>query len=317
MADQAAFIDVQNLHLDYVLSRPWYFLFSHSRSSHSALNNITFQLPPGAQVTLFGHAAAGKSSLLRLMTGQLTPSRGRILINDRRPQNIKGLSAGYVSAEESENNRDTGYQVLEAYAATHQVGGAPERIRAVSDYLRLNDFIHRPADTLSLTQKLQLNLARAAISNSPLILLDDVTDQLGAKYIRQILTDLFAGRTVIVGTRRAKAADALRLPVLLLHNGHLVHQGTIDEISLDLSCPRVVDVWVEGLRYDLLRQLRRHAGVLDARLIPSHQFAGQRLRITLYSARYLPSMYDLVSQAPLIKVYEIPPSLTDILPRLS
>jgi ABC-type multidrug transport system ATPase subunit len=176
--------------------------------------------------------------------------------------------------------------------------------------------VHRPADTLSLTQKIKLNLARAAISDSPLILLDDVTDQLGADYIGQLLPELFFGRTVIVGTRQAKDTDALQLPVLLLHHGCLIHQGTIDEISLDLSCPRVVDVWVEGLRYDLLRQLRQHSGVLEARLIPSHQFVGQRLRITLFSARYLPAMYDLVSQAPLIKVAEIPPSLTDILPRL-
>lgn len=283
----------------------------------SALNNVTFQLPQATQCTLFGHSAAGKSSLLRLLTGQLSPSRGRITINGRRPQAIKGLSAGYVSAEETESSRDTGYQVLQAYTSTHQVTDAAERLRSVSDQMHLNEFIHRPADSLSLTQKLKLNLARAAISDTPLILLDDVTDQLGAKYIRNLLAETFAGRTVIVATRQARAADVLQLPVLLLHHGCLVHQGTIDEISLDLSCPRVVDVWVEGLRYDMLRQLRRHSGVLEARLIPSHQFAGQRLRITLYSARYLPAMYDLVSQAPLIKVLEIPPSLTDILPRLS
>ncbi len=317
MADQTAFIDVHSVHLDYVLSRPWFFFFGGNKSTHAALNNITFQLPQATQCTLFGHTAAGKSSLLRLLTGQLAPSRGRILINGRRPDEIKSLSAGYVSAEETENSRDTGFQVLQAYSATHQVADASERIRHVCDYLRLNEFIHRPADSLSLTQKLQLNLARAAISDAPLILLDDVTDQLGAKYMRRLLAELFLGRTVIIATRQARAADTLHLPVLLLHHGTLVHQGTIDAISLDLSCPRVVDVWVEGLRYDLLRQLRRHTGVLEARLIPSHQFAGQRLRITLFSARYLPAMYDLVSQAPLIKVLEIPPSLNDILPRLS
>ncbi|HBE90865.1 MAG: hypothetical protein A3E37_03875 [Candidatus Andersenbacteria bacterium RIFCSPHIGHO2_12_FULL_46_9] len=316
MADQTAFVDVHSVHLDYVLSRPWFYFFGGNKSTHSALNNITFQLPQATQCTLFGHSAAGKSSLLRLLTGQLLPSRGRITINGRRPGDFKGLSAGYVSAEETENSRDTGYQVLQAYTSTHQVSDAAERIRNVGDQMRLNEFLHRPADTLSLTQKLKLNLARAAISDTPLILLDDVTDQLGAKYIRNLLSETFAGRTVIVATRQARAADVLQLPVLLLHHGSLVHQGTIDEISLDLSCPRVVDVWVEGLRYDMLRQLRHHTGVLEARLIPSHQFAGQRLRITLYSARYLPAMYDLVSQAPLIKVLEIPPSLTDILPRL-
>ena len=104
--------------------------------------------------------------------------------------------------------------------------------------------------------------------------------------------------------------------MLLLHGGQLAHRGTIDEIATNLSCPRLVDVWVEGLRYDLLRQLRQHAGVIEARLIPTSSFAGQRLRITLRSARYLPSMYDLVSQAPLVRVEELPASLYDILNRI-
>jgi hypothetical protein len=121
----------------------------------------------------------------------------------------------------------------------------------------------------------------------------------------------------LVATRQAAIADQLGLPLLLLHHGALTHLGSIEEIAYDLSCPRIVDVWVEGLRYDLLRQVRRHSGVTEARLVPSAEFSGQRLRITLLSSRYLPSLYDLVSQAPLIRVEELPPSLNDIVSRLS
>jgi len=316
MADQTAFVEVHHLFVDYPLTNPLLSFLGGSRQTHSALRDISFQLPQGAQITVFGPPTSGKSTLLRTLTGLLQPSRGHVLINGQHPRQIKHIAAGYVSAEESENNKATGHSILHAYAKTHQINQASAKIGEVSDVLGLSGFIHRPASSLSLTQRLHLNLARAAISDSPLILLDDLTDQLGASYVAQLLPTIFSGRTVLIATRLAKAADNLQLPVLLLHQGSLSHQGTIDEIALDTSCPRVVDVWVEGLRYDLLRKLRKHAGVIEARLIPSNQFAGQRLRVTLHSSRYLPALYDLVSQAPLIQVEEIPPSLNDILPRL-
>ena len=148
------------------------------------------------------------------------------------------------------------------------------------------------------------------------MLLDDTADQLGVNTMRQLLTTLFSGRTVIHTTRFASTAEKMKLPILLIHKGTIAHHGTIDQIAADLSCPRIVDIWIEGLRYDLLRKLRQHAGVIEARLIPSSRFSGQLLRVTLRSSRYMPAMYDLVSQAPLIKVTELPPSFSDIIRRL-
>ena len=316
MADQAAFIEVQHLHFHYTLSQKRFLFLSGSVQTHSVLRDINFQLPQGAHITLFGKEATGKSTLLQLLTGKLKPNKGYVLINGKKPDLIKHASTGYVSSQRNNNQKETCFEALHSHAKTQRIEDPTSRVSSISDLLKLSHFLHRPINSLSTTQQLRLNLARAAICDTPLVLLDDVTNYFNPKYIKHLLNTLFSGRTMIIATHSAKAADRLALPVLLLHKGTLIHQGTIDEIALDTSCPRIVDVWVEGLRYDILRKLRKHTGIIEARLIPSDQFAGQRLRVTLRSARYLPTMYDLISQANLVQVEEIPPSLCDIVTRL-
>ncbi len=311
-----SFVDVRGVSVEYQRSPGLLGLLGQRPVAYSALRDITFRFPLGAHITVFGHEGSGKTTLLRLLTGQLMPTTGTVRVNGLSPHAVRHIAAGYVSSEETEPDRETGYQVLTAFARTHNISPAAARVREVSDILKLGERLFTPAQKMSSAGRLRLNLARAALSDAPLILLDDVAEQLGVASLAEITPQLFSGRTVLLATRHASTAETLRLPLLLLHNGRLAHHGTIDEIAADLFCPRLVDVWIEGLRYDLLRQLRKHAGVIEARLIPTSSFSGQRLRITLHSARYLPSIYDLVSQTPLLRVEELPSSFYDIIKRL-
>jgi len=316
MTDESAFIEVHNLHYHYTLAQPRFFFVGAAKETHSVLRDINFQLPQGSKVTLFGREAAGKTTLLRLLAGKLTPSTGYVLINGQKPPTVKHAPSGYVSPIAT-GSKETCHEILYSHARTQKIADPTSQVSNISDRLALSPFLHRGANQLSSTERFKLNLARAAICDTPLVLLDDITNYFSVSYISDLLSDVFSGRTVIIATRSAKAADRLELPVLLLHNGTLSHQGPIDKIALDTACPRIVDVWVEGLRYDILRKLRSQVGVLEARLIPSDQFAGQRLRVVLRSARYLPAMYDLVSQTALVQVEEIPPSLNDVIRRLA
>lgn len=316
MTEPAAFIDVNKASVEYQTSPPLTRLLGVNKKTIPALNNVNFQLPQGSHIVLFGAEASGKSTLLRLLTGVIKPAHGSVTINGKPAHEHRNLAAGYISSEESEPAKDTVHTVLGTFARTHAVPDATTKIGHIIDVLALGNAIHSEARFLSSAQRLKLNIARAALSETPLVLLDDVADQLGVEVTNNILEHLFPGRTVIVATRFTHTVDALELPMMLLHRGTLTHYGTIDEIALNTSTPRLIDVWVEGLRYDLLRQLKSASGVLEAKLIPTSNFSGQKLRVTLHSSRYLPSVYDLLSQAPLIKVEELPPSLNDVISRL-
>lgn len=176
---------------------------------------------------------------------------------------------------------------------------------------------HVGVSHLSTTQRVHSELQRVAASDAPVLLLDDVVDVIGVRECKKLLTTIFAGRCTVIATRNTEIAEQLGLPIYLLHNSSLAHTGTRESIAHDTGVTRIVDAWVEGLRYDLLRKLRAHPGVLEVRLLSADQFDGNRVRITLRNSRYLPSLYDVVSQASLVRIEELPPSLTDILATLN
>lgn len=318
MEQHPSFVTVRKVFVDYRTS-PGVVksLLGGGARTHSVLRDITFALDQGSWATVFGKPASGKTTLLRTLAGVLVPSSGQVVINGQAPQKSKDLAAGYISRDESEPRQETAHDILYAFGNTHAIANLPARIGEVAEQvIGLSSVLYQVVSELSTIERLRLNIARAALSASPIVLFDDTADELGVDELKAILHTLFKGRTVIIATRFVATAEALNLPMLLLHSGNLVHSGTCDEIANSLACPRIVDVWIEGLRYDLLRKLRQHSGVIDVRLLPSSRFSGQRLRITLQSARYLPSMYDTISQAPLVKVQELPASLADILSRL-
>lgn len=312
-----AFVDVQNVALEISAQGSWLSRITGSTPpSHSILQQISFQLALGDQVVLFGAEGSGKTSLLRLLTGIQSPTRGQVIINGRSPAETRHVAAGYVSSEESEPMRETPRQILHAFCSTHGIAKAPGRIRAVSEAISLNTWLDQPTRTLSSSQRVRLNLARAALSEAPLILLDDTADHVGVPAVRDCINRFFAARTVIIATRFPRTAEELDLPVMLLHAGTISHFGTRTAIAGTVPCPRLLTVWIEGLQYSVLRQLRQHPGIIDVRLVPNSQFSGQCLRITARSSRYLPALYDLISHTPLVRVEEEPPSITDLLKHL-
>lgn len=313
----SSFVDVRHVYVDYtppssVLAR----LSGRKHMPHSVLRDITFQLGMGEHAMLYGESGAGKTTLLRTLSGILEPTRGHVHINGKSPAHVRDLAAGYVSAEESEPRKETAGQILHAFARTHGIDNVPASVAKAADELAITPLLERPATSLSTTQRLRVNLARAAISRAPVILLDDVTDQVGAHEVARLLTTTFAGRTIIAATRSVEEAQKLHLPIIILHKGSMPHFGLPDDIAATANCPRVVHAWVEGMRYDMLRSIKHQPGVMEVRLMPSDRFDGQQLRIVVRSSRYLPALYDLISQTPLIQVDEEPVTLSEILAHL-
>ena len=312
-----SFIEVRNVDVSYkpagtMLTK----LTGRPSIPHSVLHDVTFSLDGSDQGVLFGETGAGKSTLFRLMAGAIKPSRGTIKINGQKPQAIPHLAAGYVSPEESEPKSESVQQVLFAFTKQHDISSAPARISEVLEILSISHLASRLVNTLSSTERLRVNIARAALSKAPIILLDDVLDQLGAREVKRIISTVFSGRAVLIATRSVQDAEAMNVPIAILHKGKIVHFGHQQEIAGKATCPRTVNAWVEGLRYDLLRSIKALPGVLEVRLVPTDQFEGQRLKVVVQSSRYLPGLYDLVSQAPLIKIEEEPASLREILTSL-
>lgn len=309
----SSFIEVKHASVDFVEKKHIFSqLLGRPPIANSALQDVSFTLEKGESVALYGAPGSGKTTLLRLLAGALTPQKGSVLINGQNPAASSHM-VDYISLEESEIEDETVHEILHTLAKVRNIRNAAGRVRHVADVLEISPILHRQGGGLSTTERLKVNIAKAALSDAPIVLCDDIADMLGANTVLALRDSLFQDKSFIVSTRSIMVAEELDMPVAILHQGHLLYQGDRYDIAAEAGCPRLVDVWIEELRYDLLRSLRKQAGVLEVQLIPTDQFQGQRLRIRLRSSRYLPSLYDTISQAALVKIDEIPPTLSDII----
>lgn len=310
---EGAFVELRHVHASYKESSTRGALFSKAVSPTAVLKDISFTLESTSHVAVFGYEASGKTTLLKLLSGSLSPDSGSIIINGKAPEKNSMNMAGYVSLEQEDASNETAYEVLHGFGTAHRMENLPSKIADIAQIVGIQHILHRNVSRLSTSERLKVRLAKAVLSEAPLVLLDDVADVLGAEEMEQLLAVAFQGRAVCLTTRSVQIAEALGIPILLLHKSSLAHMGTRDDLAYASGVARVVDAWVEGMRYDLLRKLRSHPGVLEVRLMPTNQFEGIRVRVTIRNSRYLPALYDALSQAPLITIKELPVPLSNIL----
>lgn len=310
---EGAFIHVRHAYVSYKPQGGFKTLLGKKKAAISALSDISFSLEEGSHTVIFGAGASGKTTLLKLLAGTIVPDTGSVTVCGKRPDAKTANVSGYVSLEREEGMDDTVYAMLHEFGTAHDKHHLPSRIGEIANMLGIHSILHRNMRELSVTEYLKTGIVRAALSSAPIILLDDVADILGAEDTKGILRTIFPGKTVCVTARNVQIAEDLDLPILLLHKSSMVHSGTRDAIAHEAGVARIVDAWVEGMRYDMLRKLRTHPGVMEVRLMPTDQFEGTRVRITLRNSRYLPSLYNLMSTAPLVSIEELPPSLAEIL----
>lgn len=308
---EAEFIRVRHAYASYKPTFGFKTLLGKKSDPVIALSDISFSLQQGTHTVVYGASASGKTTLMKLLAGIIIPDSGSVSVHGKRPGSKN--ASGYASLLPEEKNEETIYAMLHEFGDVNGGNHLPSRIGEITQLLGIQNILHRNLDAISLAERARVLIARAALCSAPLVLLDDMADILGAEETKEILRTLFSDRTVCVTTRSVRIAEELDLPILLLHKASIVHSGTRDAIAHEAGVARIVDAWVEGMRYDMLRKLRAHPGVMEVRLMPTDQFEGTRVRITLRNSRYLPSLYNLMSTAPLVSIEEIPPSLAEII----
>jgi sodium transport system ATP-binding protein len=157
---------------------------------------------PGEVFGLLGPNGAGKTTLLRALAGILAPTEGRakILGTDVREEPLTTKrQLGFLSGDTALYQRLTVREILQYFGALHLLdpGALAARIEAVSAELELGPFLDRRAQGLSSGQKQRANLARAFLTDPPVLILDEPTVGL----------DVVSGEFVIQAIRRARAAQ--------------------------------------------------------------------------------------------------------------
>jgi ATP-binding cassette subfamily C protein len=230
--------------------------FSYPDSDQTALNNVSFQIQPGAQVALMGPSGAGKSTIADLLCAVLTPTSGTIvrtkssnLLEDfsgqgrvsyvpQRPGLVSGTILENVALAENEEgvNREQALQALQLASLGDLISDLPDGLDTPLGKLQ---------DGLSGGQMQRLGLARALYTKPGLLVMDEATSALDAESeaeIQKALDSMRGKVTVVLIAHRLNTIQHAD-KVILVEEGQVKDSGAFKElIARNPSVERVVDL---------------------------------------------------------------------------
>jgi branched-chain amino acid transport system ATP-binding protein len=214
----------------------------------TAVDGVDYQIQKGDIQCLIGPNGAGKSTFFGMLTGQLSPTDGRILykgddITDLLPHERarRGISLKfqtlniYEELTVSENLR----------LPCQRVDGETQlQIEELADQVNLIDQLDDPVDNLSHGEQQWLEIGMSIGIEPELLLLDEPTAGMTVEETEQtgnLIKSLVESRemTILVVEHDMKFVRQISEQVTVLHHGGVFRQGTIDEIASDPEVKRI------------------------------------------------------------------------------
>ena len=244
------------------------------------LSDLTVEVPPGI-TGLLGPNGAGKSTFLKLVVGELRPSRGQIQVLGETPFANRALyrRLGFAPQQDALYEHLTGRGFVELVLRLGGFGRQEARQRATRALERvgMGDAMERRCAGYSKGMRQRTKLAQAIAHEPELLVLDEPLtglDPMGRRQMIRLFGELGQqGTAILVSSHVLHEVQALTEQVLLLHRGRLLAQGPVAEIRALLDRhPRRVEIRAREPRR-LAEQLVRREEV------QSLELDGEQLRL--------------------------------------
>lgn len=201
-----------------------------------AVNDISFSIPKGQIVGLLGPNGAGKTTTMRMITGFLVPTEGKILIDDidvtENPVEAK-KKIGYMPESAPLYSDMIVEEYLEYIAQMH--GQNPkERIPALCKECGLKEVMDKKIGELSRGNRQRVSLAHALMNNPEILILDEPTGGLDPNQIedvRSIIREIGKTRTVIISTHILSEVETMCNHVIIISKGKVVADNPTEELK--------------------------------------------------------------------------------------
>lgn len=238
-------------------------------SGHTAVEDISFQVPEGTICGLLGPNGAGKSTTMNVLTGYISASEGKVSIAGwdilEQPAKAKAC-VGYLPEQPPLYLDMTPAEYLD-FAAELKDVARKERSQQVAQVMErtgLVEFQHRLIKQLSKGYRQRVGLAAALLGNPKVIILDEPTvglDPAQVIEIRSLIRELGREHTVILSSHILSEVSALCDHVLIIAKGKLVAQGTPEELARQLEAKTQLRVTALGQAQPVQQALQCLEGV--------------------------------------------------------
>lgn len=231
----AEFDTIRSIEFDHVY-------FSYDGSDNYVLRDITWSLQEGEFLGIAGPSGGGKSTMMQLLLGFETPTKGTIRINGKDVQDMDlrviRQSIGYVFQDSHlfKGSIKDNISLFDDAVSLEMVQAAAEKAHLHASVQRLEAGYETPVgylgSLLSQGQRQLLSLARTLVQNKSLLVFDEATSNIDShteELLQQSIGNIKGEKTMIaIAHRLSTLRDATK--IIVISEGAIVESGTLEEV---------------------------------------------------------------------------------------
>jgi len=216
-------------------------LFTREKKIVRAVDNISFSIEEGECVGFIGENGAGKTTTIKMLSGLIYPSQGSIEVFNYKPADRKKefkKQISLVMGNKSQLWWDlSAFESFDLQRVLYDIPKADfkKRLDRLAETLNVTALIEKPVRSLSLGERMKMELIVSLLYNPRVLILDEPTiglDLNSQKNIRKFLREFNQENktTVIMTSHYLEDIETVCDRLLFIQKGKLIHDGTKDEI---------------------------------------------------------------------------------------
>ncbi len=228
-----------------------------------AVNNISFSVREGESLAFLGPNGSGKTTTIKALTGLLFPTKGDISVLDynpfdRNPNFLRQI--GLVMGNKAGLSWDI--TALQSYSLLQKIYRIPkdqcdQRILELSNLFNLNHVLNTPLRSVSLGERMKLELLGAILHRPKVLFLDEPTiglDIISKKNVRIFLREIQRKLkiTLILTSHDMDDVEKVCDRVVVINHGKKIYDDRLDALMSDYRKERVVAFYLENVPDDML-----------------------------------------------------------------
>jgi ABC-2 type transport system ATP-binding protein len=252
-----------------------------------AVNRVSFSVERGEVLGFLGPNGAGKSTSMRMITGFIPPTEGKITVGGydmvENPIPAKSL-LGYLPENAPAYSDMTVYGFLNFTAELRGLQGDARKkaVNRVVEMCFLEGVIHQSVDTLSKGFRHRTCFAQSIIHDPEILILDEPTDGLDPNQkheVRTLIRRMGEKKAIIFSTHILEEVDAACTRAIIIDRGQIVANGTPSQLRQKSDLAGAVLVRVSGVASADLKERLTQSGAGRKVLVVKEDSSGVTARI--------------------------------------
>lgn len=228
-------------------------LFSRDYRIVRAVDNINLQVEQGEIVGFLGPNGAGKSTTIKMMTGVLEPSGGKLMVNGRVPYKDRTKNCQEIGVVFGQRSQLWwALPLIESFKLLKDIyqisdENYNEMLEIYGSMVDLEPLLHKPVRQMSLGQRTLSDILAAFLHNPKVVFLDEPTiglDVAMKSKIREMILELNRRKntTVILTTHDMGDVDALCHRIVIIDKGKMLYDNDIDHLKKFFGAYRTLKI---------------------------------------------------------------------------